>query len=176
MGETETALSRKAFHVSLNVRDLTRAVSFYETLFGVQPAKRRDDYAKFEIEDPALVLSLEPARKICDTSLNHLGLRMSGPEAIVDVQRRLEERGYSTRRENGVACCYAKQTKFWVRDPDNRRWEVYVLEEDLEHRGSALAGAIGTVAASGRSLGGRLASVWRRTRRALQPANGVARP
>ena len=30
------------------------------TLFGVEPAKCYDDYAKFELADPPLVLSLEP--------------------------------------------------------------------------------------------------------------------
>jgi hypothetical protein len=43
--------------------------------------------------------------------------------------------GISTRREEGVECCYARQTKFWVNDPDGNMWEVYTLEEDLEHRG-----------------------------------------
>ena len=105
---------QRAFHVSLNVTDLTRSIAFYEVLFAQPPAKRRDDYAKFEVADPPLVLSLEPARRVTGTTLNHLGLRMVAPEALVDVQRRLEEHGFATRRENGVACCYARQTKFWV--------------------------------------------------------------
>jgi catechol 2,3-dioxygenase-like lactoylglutathione lyase family enzyme len=48
------------FHLSLNVSDLGRALEFYRTLFGREPAKRRADYAKFELDDPPLVLSLEP--------------------------------------------------------------------------------------------------------------------
>src|SRR5205807_2071544 len=31
---------------------------------------------------------------------------------------------------------YARQTKFWVTDPDQTLWEIYTLDEDLEHRGA----------------------------------------
>ena len=31
-----------------------------------------------------------------------------------------------------MACCYARQTKFWVTDPDRALWEIYVFHEDLE--------------------------------------------
>ncbi len=173
MSSSDIGTSRRAFHVSLNVRDLARAVAFYEALFGIAPAKSRPDYAKFEVEDPPLVLSLEPARKVDGSSLNHLGVRMTAPETLVEVQRRLEEHGYATRRENGVACCYAKQTKFWVRDPDGRRWEVYILEEDLDHRDERTLAA--RVAAPARTAAGRLAFAWRRMLTRIRPASGVVR-
>jgi len=28
-------------------------------------------------------------------------------------------------------CCYAKQNKFWVRDPDDVEWEVYAITDDM---------------------------------------------
>jgi len=34
-----------------------------------------------------------------------------------------------------VECCYARQTKFWVADPDRMLWEVYVFHEDIDERG-----------------------------------------
>ena len=60
MGTTLPTVPAVRFHLSLNVSDLGRSVGFYQTLFGRPPAKRRDDYAKFELDDPPLVLSLEP--------------------------------------------------------------------------------------------------------------------
>ena len=48
------------FHLSLNVADLKRSVEFFRVLFGMAPAKLRPDYAKFEPDEPPLVLSLEP--------------------------------------------------------------------------------------------------------------------
>ena len=50
------------FHASLNVSDLARSAAFYRVLLGVEAARRLDDYAKFEIQDPPLVLSLMPGR------------------------------------------------------------------------------------------------------------------
>src|SRR5271165_4109603 len=106
------------FHLSLNVSDLDRAVEFYRVLFGSAPAKVRDDYAKFELNDPPLVLSLEPAAAGKGGWLNHLGFRMPDSETLVAMQRRLELAGIRAQREEGVECCYARQTKFWVTDPD----------------------------------------------------------
>jgi catechol 2,3-dioxygenase-like lactoylglutathione lyase family enzyme len=124
------------FHLSLNVSDLARSVEFYRVLFGREPAKRRSDYAKFELDDPPLVLSLEPSPRSAGGALNHLGFRMPDSAALVEMQRRLELAGIRSHREEGVECCYARQTKFWVTDPDQTLWEVYTLEEDLDHRGA----------------------------------------
>lgn len=123
------------FHLSLNVADLDRAVSFFRAFFGCEAAKCRADYAKFELNDPPLVLSLEPYQATPGGNLNHLGFRVATSAALVDVQRRLELAGINTLREEGVECCYARQTKFWVHDPDGNMWEVYTLDEDIEHRG-----------------------------------------
>jgi catechol 2,3-dioxygenase-like lactoylglutathione lyase family enzyme len=124
------------FHLSLNVGDLTRSVKFLEALLGVPPAKIRSDYAKFELADPPLVLSLEPRGVAGVGALNHVGFRMANSAALVEAQRRLELAGMPTQREEGVECCYARQTKFWITDPDGTLWEVYVFEEDLDHRGA----------------------------------------
>ncbi len=135
--QTETGAANDCirFHLSLNVDDLERSVTFYRVLFDVAAAKHLRDYAKFELNQPPLVLSLEPNRAPAGGKLNHLGFRLQGSEALVDMQRRLESQGHSTTREDGVECCYARQTKFWIADPDGNLWEMYTLEEDLDHRG-----------------------------------------
>jgi hypothetical protein len=124
------------FHISLNVADLTRSVAFYRILFNRDPAKLRGDYAKFELDDPPLVLSLEPTPRAIGGPLNHLGFRLPDAPTLVALQERLERAGIRSQREEGVECCYARQTKFWVQDPDQTLWEMYTLEGDLEHRGA----------------------------------------
>jgi catechol 2,3-dioxygenase-like lactoylglutathione lyase family enzyme len=123
------------FHLSLNVAELERSIAFFRALFGREPAKCRPDYAKFELDEPPVVLSLEPHAPTAGGALNHLGFRLGSSAELVEWQRRLEMAGIATQREEGVECCYARQTKFWVRDPDQNLWEVYVLEEDLDRRG-----------------------------------------
>ncbi len=123
------------FHLSLNISSLDRSVAFYRTLFGMEPTKVRADYAKFEPEDPPIVLSLEPNGRPGPGTLNHLGIRLPDAATLVAMQERLERAGIRSQREEGVECCYAKQTKFWVTDPDGTLWELYTLEEDIDHRG-----------------------------------------
>jgi catechol 2,3-dioxygenase-like lactoylglutathione lyase family enzyme len=132
---TDTATVAVKFHISLNVADLDRSVAFYRLLFNREAAKCRPDYSKFESDDPPLVLSLEPNPRSPGGSLNHLGFRVGDSAALVEIQRRFEAAGISTQREEGVECCYALQTKFWLTDPDRNLWELYVLHEDLDHRG-----------------------------------------
>ncbi len=128
------------FHLSLNVTDLDRSVRFFRTLFGTEPAKVRSDYAKFEPADPPLVLSLEPAREVGrNGALNHLGFRLPDARSLVAMQERLERAGLRTKRDEGVECCYARQTKFWAHDPDGNLWEVYTFDGDLDHRGGGQA-------------------------------------
>jgi catechol 2,3-dioxygenase-like lactoylglutathione lyase family enzyme len=123
------------FHLSLNVANLDRSVEFFRKFFELEPAKRQSDYAKFEVANPPLVLSLEPFEASAAAPLNHLGIRVPNSEQLVELQRRLELSGVCCRREDGVECCYARQTKFWVTDPDRNLWEIYTIEEDLDHRG-----------------------------------------
>jgi catechol 2,3-dioxygenase-like lactoylglutathione lyase family enzyme len=118
------------FHVSLNVGDLPRSLAFYRALLGSEPVKAYADYAKFELAEPPVILSLKPQPARKGGPLNHLGVRVRTPEALVEVQRRLEAAGYRTSRQDDVRCCYAHQTKFWVADPDDTLWEVYVLHAD----------------------------------------------
>jgi catechol 2,3-dioxygenase-like lactoylglutathione lyase family enzyme len=123
------------FHVGLHAADLDRSVRFYRALLGVGPAKHLPDVAKFECDRPPIVIGLYPSPQQPGGALNHVGLRFPDSAALVEVQRRLEEAGIATQRQEGVECCYARQTKFWVTDPDRVLWEVYTLHEDIDHSG-----------------------------------------
>ena len=111
-------------------------------LLGVEPAKVRADYAKFDLAEPPLVLSLVPGRPGSGGSLNHAGLRVRTAEELVEIQHRLEAAGMPTEREDGVECCYARQTKFWITDPDGALWEIYVFHDDIEERARTLSGRV----------------------------------
>lgn len=141
----------RKFHASLNVSDLERSIAFYRALLGTEPAKVRKDYAKFDIAEPPLVLSLVPGRGATGGNLNHAGLRVRTAEELVEIQRRLEAAGMKTQREEGVECCYARQTKFWISDPDGALWEIYVFHEDIADHGMAAPPKTETVQIQSRS-------------------------
>lgn len=131
---TETAAPPR-FHLGLHSADLPRSVRFYRVLLGVEPVKHLPDYARFELDRPALAIGLYPNSQPPGGSLNHVGIRFPDSQALVAVQRRLEEAGIATQRQEGVECCYSRQTKFWVTDPDRVLWEIYTKHEDVEHSG-----------------------------------------
>lgn len=119
------------FHASLNVSDLAKSIEFYTALFGCGPVKQYDDYAKFEVESPPLVLSLKPKRACAGGPLNHLGLRVVTVEHLRAIQERLRAVRARIGQQDDVKCCYALQSKIWVTDPDQTMWEVYVLHDDV---------------------------------------------
>ena len=114
-------------HLSLNVPDLGRAVEFYSVLFGTPPAKRYDDYAKFEVADPPLVFSLVPQTPGPGGSLSHLGLRVSGDDAIRAYRDRLEAAGVCTAAQD-VASIHA----FGGTNFDSQRALQFMRKSGLE--------------------------------------------
>lgn len=129
---TDIATDVVKFHLSLNSSNLMKSIGFYRVFFGIEPAKVRADYAKFEVAEPPLIMSLVPIAPTTGGTLNHVGLRVLDSTTLVAMQARLEQAGYATQREDGVECCYSKQTKFWVADPDRTLWELYVLHGDAD--------------------------------------------
>ena len=64
------------------------------------------------------------------------------------MRTQLEAAGFHTTREDGVECCYARQTKFWVTDPDQALWDIYVFHvfhEDVEEPGEGRVPDVTTV-------------------------------
>lgn len=136
---SDPAAPVRKFHLSLNVSDLSKSVAFYQVLFGQPATKHHHDYAKFDVESPPAVFSLVPGRSGPGGALNHVGLCLLSSEELVAIQMRLEEAGHKTLREDGVACCYSRQTKFWVRDPDGVLLELYIFHEDTDDHGDGHA-------------------------------------
>jgi catechol 2,3-dioxygenase-like lactoylglutathione lyase family enzyme len=123
-------------HVSLNVTNVARSVEFYRRFFGAEPAKLKPDYAKFDLADPAVNLTMnerQPHDAGEQGHLSHLGIQVEGHDAVEAARQRLEAAGMIALDEKDTVCCYARQDKVWATDPDGNRWEVfYVMEADVD--------------------------------------------
>ena len=118
--------------LALRVSDLEGSIAFYSRLFGTEPAKRRDGYANFAINEPPLKLVLleNPGQ---GGSLNHLGVEVADTATVDAEQTRLAAAGLASVDEHGSTCCYAKQDKFWVENtPNGESWEIYTVLEDSQ--------------------------------------------
>jgi catechol 2,3-dioxygenase-like lactoylglutathione lyase family enzyme len=122
-------MARNSFHVALTVKDLSTAIEHYKKILGIAPAKVKSDYAKFELSDPPVILSLNPGSGKPGT-VSHLGIRYADSETLVTELTRTKNQGIAAREQAGTTCCYAKADKFWVHDADGMEWEMYTLLED----------------------------------------------
>lgn len=125
-------------HLSLRTADLARSIAFYQAFFGVPPHKVRPGYANFDLMEPPLKFALTQNTSQAETvragtgCLDHLGLQVSGTKEVDAVRERLKAAGLATFDEMDTTCCYGRQDKIWVHDPDGNEWEVYALTDDLE--------------------------------------------
>jgi len=123
------------FHVSVYVGSIPEAVEQYRKILGIEPAKVRTDYAKFEIADPPVILSLNVGGE--PGTLSHLGIRYPGTGDVASELVRAKNNALPLFQQEGTTCCYAKADKFWVADDDGVRWEMYTLLEDAEAQTAA---------------------------------------
>lgn len=122
--------------LALNVDDLDAAITFYRSLFGVEPAKVKEGYANFAIVDLPLKLVLleNPGR---GGTLNHLGVEVESSATVHAEIARLAGEGLFTEEEMDTTCCFATQDKVWVTGPAGENWEVYTVLADSETFGTA---------------------------------------
>ncbi len=116
--------------LALNVTDIDHAVAFYSKVFGAQPAKRRPGYANFAIAEPPLKLVL--IEGVEGGTLNHLGVEVPDTPTVHTATKAFVDAGLTTFEEQGVECCYAKQDKVFVSDPDGAEWEWYTVLDDSD--------------------------------------------
>jgi len=134
--QTQTAetrgLAAAKTHISLNVKDVDRSVAFYEAFFGTTAHKRRPGYANFDLDNPGLKLALQEGPAEGRGSLSHLGIQVATSHEVNAARDRIQAAGLASFDEGATECCYARQDKIWVTDPDGNSWEVYVLLDDMQ--------------------------------------------
>lgn len=116
-------------HISLNVSHIDQSVAFYQKAFGVTATKRRPGYAKFDLQIPALNLTMQEAPRT-GVNASHFGVQVMSTDDVLEAKNRFEAAGLKTFTEQDAACCYAVQDKVWIEDPDGNSWEVFVVKGD----------------------------------------------
>jgi hypothetical protein len=112
----------KRFHVHVGVHDLGQSVRFYSALFAAQPTVLKDDYAKWQIEDPRIsfAISTRPEKGV-----DHLGFQAESGAELEEIASRLAQADVAVAQQKGVTCCYAKSDKYWTIDPQGVAWESF---------------------------------------------------
>src|SRR2546425_12833672 len=114
-------------HVSLNVRSVERSIDFYRRMLGIEPSKVRTGYAKFDVQDPPLNLALNEVAELQGAgALSHLGIQVASTADVLAKRQQWIDAGLITRDEMQTDCCYARQDKSLVRDPEGNGLGVFL--------------------------------------------------
>ena len=125
-----TAINTLKAHLALNVKDVETSIEFYKKMLGIEPSKVRIGYAKFDVQNPPLNLTLNQNVFSGHGALSHMGIQVAATEDVIALREQWKERGLEPREEMQTTCCYALQDKAWVDDPDGNEWEVFTVLED----------------------------------------------
>jgi catechol-2,3-dioxygenase len=120
----------KRFHIHIGVKDLHHSVQFYSTLFGQQPTKLKNDYAKWMLEDPKVNFAI--STRVKDFGVDHLGIQVDESSELSVLTERLKKADLGVYGEGETTCCYAETEKAWVKDPSGIAWETYHTMNDVE--------------------------------------------
>ena len=113
----------KRFHVHLGVPDLSASIRFYSGLFGQAPTIRKDDYAKWMLDDPRVNFAISQRGQ--RLGVNHLGVQAESDEELEAIHAQLREADGDVVAEKGAHCCYATSDKYWITDPQGVAWESF---------------------------------------------------
>ncbi|HWM44790.1 MAG TPA: ArsI/CadI family heavy metal resistance metalloenzyme [Burkholderiales bacterium] len=113
----------KRLHVHVAVHDLQQSIRFYSSLFAAEPAVKKDDYAKWMLDDPRVNFAI--STRGGKAGLDHLGIQAENGAELEDLGIRLAQADVAVTAQKDAACCYAKSDKYWTIDPQGIAWESF---------------------------------------------------
>lgn len=125
------------------------SVAFYATLFGREPTKRREGYAKWQIEDPRVNFVVERAGGCHNApGIHHVGIEAQDAAELEGLRARLRASEAPLLEVGDTVCCYARSDKTWAVDPNGVRWEAFRSTGETDHYGERRAAELDALAAS----------------------------
>ncbi len=131
-------------HVSIKVENIENAIQFYTRLFNQPPMIIKDDYAKWDVEDPAVNFVIEPVG-CCNSDgkmgVDHLGIQVTSQDELTTLADRMRGSGQPFLDVEKADCCYASMDKAWVKGSAGEKWEAFLTHshdnkeygQDREH-------------------------------------------
>jgi len=116
-------MKMKRLHVHVAVHDLKQSIRFYSALFAAEPVVKKDDYAKWMLDDPRVNFAI--STRGGKAGLDHLGIQAENAGELEDLGSRLAQADVAITAQKGASCCYAKSDKYWTIDPQGIAWESF---------------------------------------------------
>lgn len=113
----------KRMHIHIAVDELPKSIGFYSTIFGISPSVEREDYAKWDLNNPAVNFAI--SKRGHSSGINHLGIQVDSEDELAEIAQRLDEAEITSSSQEGVSCCYTHSNKHWALDPQGIAWESF---------------------------------------------------
>jgi len=113
----------KRLHIHVRTDDLDATIRYYAALFGAEPDKRKEDYARFLLDDPALNLAI--SSRGGKAGVDHLGISLDDNDGLETIAARLKDATAPLAAEEQTTCCYAQSDKYWTHDSQGVVWELF---------------------------------------------------
>ena len=113
----------KRFHVHVAVHDLKQSIRFYKAMFDAEPTVQREDYAKWQLEDPRLNFAI--SQRGAQAGVDHLGIQAESAEELDGLRSQLAQADVAVMDQKNATCCYARSDKHWTLDPQGIAWESF---------------------------------------------------
>jgi len=129
-------MKRMHIHINTTQESFAQATAFYSTLFGVEPSKTRENYAKWMLDDPRVNFVIEVIEIQGDVpGIHHLGIQVDETEELEVIRSALEEADAPLLEVGETVCCFSKSEKNWTMDPSGVRWETFRTMGDVADYG-----------------------------------------
>ena len=113
----------KKFHIHIAVNELSESINFYSTIFNTSPSIEREDYAKWDLTEPAVNFAI--SKRGHTSGINHLGIQVDSEEELAAIARQLDNAKIDSSEQKDSSCCYAHSNKHWALDPQGIAWESF---------------------------------------------------
>jgi catechol-2,3-dioxygenase len=113
----------KRLHVHVAVHDLEQSIRFYKALFDAEPTVKKEDYAKWQLEDPRVNFAI--SKRGAKAGLDHLGIQVDEDAELGQLRAQLAQADVAIQDQKNATCCYAKSDKHWTLDPQGIAWESF---------------------------------------------------
>jgi catechol 2,3-dioxygenase-like lactoylglutathione lyase family enzyme len=124
----------KRLHVHVSVKDLDASIHFYSQLFASVPSVRKDDYAKWMLDDPRVNFAI--SKRDGKPGVQHLGIQVEDRTELAEVYERLQRAEGPVIEEGETTCCYAHSEKSWIDDPQGVQWETFLTTGESTEYGT----------------------------------------
>lgn len=110
-------------HIHISVENLEESIKFYSSLFGSQPTKLKNDYAKWMLDDPSVNFAI--SARGAAVGIDHIGIQAENEDEMQVLRDRINAADIDTFDDGPAVCCYSKSDKSWIQDPSGIAWETY---------------------------------------------------